>query len=152
MNRKAVLVVLVLVGLGAAFWAGRAVRTPAPASEAPAAAQALYHCPMHPQMTSDHPADCPICGMRMVPSRHAGQQPTHADSGVEGQAIVDIAPERQQRIGLQTSVATLAPFTRTIHAVGRIVPDETALHHVHTKVGGFVEVLYANATGARVVH
>ena len=28
---------------------------------------ALYHCPMHPTVTSDHPADCPICGMKLVP-------------------------------------------------------------------------------------
>ena len=26
----------------------------------------LYHCPMHPAITSDHPADCPICGMKLV--------------------------------------------------------------------------------------
>ena len=33
-----------------------------------ATAQAnFYHCPMHPAMVSDRPADCPICGMRMVP-------------------------------------------------------------------------------------
>ncbi len=30
-------------------------------------AMARYHCPMHPTMVSDHPGDCPICGMRLVP-------------------------------------------------------------------------------------
>jgi Cu(I)/Ag(I) efflux system membrane fusion protein len=30
------------------------------------AAKTLYVCPMHPTITSDHPADCPICGMRLV--------------------------------------------------------------------------------------
>ena len=28
---------------------------------------ALYRCPMHPAITSDHPGNCPICGMRLVP-------------------------------------------------------------------------------------
>ncbi|MGC8764028.1 MAG: efflux RND transporter periplasmic adaptor subunit [Acidobacteriota bacterium] len=28
---------------------------------------ASYHCPMHPQVISDRPGDCPICGMRLVP-------------------------------------------------------------------------------------
>lgn len=26
----------------------------------------LYQCPMHPTITSDHPSDCPICGMKLV--------------------------------------------------------------------------------------
>ena len=26
-----------------------------------------YYCPMHPEQVSDHPGDCPICSMRMVP-------------------------------------------------------------------------------------
>ncbi|MDO8525424.1 MAG: efflux RND transporter periplasmic adaptor subunit [Candidatus Omnitrophota bacterium] len=26
----------------------------------------MYHCPMHPQYTSDKPGDCPICGMKLV--------------------------------------------------------------------------------------
>ncbi|RJO66563.1 MAG: efflux RND transporter periplasmic adaptor subunit [Myxococcales bacterium] len=31
------------------------------------AGAAQYHCPMHPTYVSDHPGDCPICGMRLVP-------------------------------------------------------------------------------------
>ena len=30
-------------------------------------AAVMYHCPMHPTYVSDHPADCPICNMAMVP-------------------------------------------------------------------------------------
>jgi Cu(I)/Ag(I) efflux system membrane fusion protein len=40
------------------------------AASGPAAATAkkapLYQCPMHPTITSDHPGDCPICGMKLV--------------------------------------------------------------------------------------
>ena len=32
----------------------------------PAATQALYTCKMHPQVVSDHPGKCPICGMKLV--------------------------------------------------------------------------------------
>ncbi|HEX7500765.1 MAG TPA: efflux RND transporter periplasmic adaptor subunit [Polyangia bacterium] len=34
---------------------------PSEAKKAP-----LYRCPMHPAITSDHPGDCPICGMKLV--------------------------------------------------------------------------------------
>jgi len=29
--------------------------------------QAQYHCPMHPTYIADHPGECPICGMSLVP-------------------------------------------------------------------------------------
>ena len=29
----------------------------------------LYTCSMHPQIIQDHPGDCPICGMKLVPLR-----------------------------------------------------------------------------------
>jgi membrane fusion protein, copper/silver efflux system len=31
--------------------------------------KALYTCSMHPQIVQDHPGDCPICGMKLVPTR-----------------------------------------------------------------------------------
>jgi hypothetical protein len=31
-------------------------------------ARAQYHCPMHPTYVSDKPGDCPICGMKLVPT------------------------------------------------------------------------------------
>ena len=36
------------------------------APTATAAKKPLYQCPMHPSITSDHPGDCPICGMKLV--------------------------------------------------------------------------------------
>jgi Cu(I)/Ag(I) efflux system membrane fusion protein len=42
----------------------------------PAAAAAeqktTYVCPMHPSVTSDHPGDCPICGMKLVKAQSSG--------------------------------------------------------------------------------
>src|SRR6516225_1324997 len=33
------------------------------------AEKTLYTCSMHPQVIQDHPGDCPICGMKLVPVR-----------------------------------------------------------------------------------
>jgi hypothetical protein len=35
----------------------------------------LYTCPMHPQVVSDHPGKCPICGMTLVPKAKAAPSP-----------------------------------------------------------------------------
>lgn len=40
----------------------------------------MYHCPMHPTYTSDRPGDCPICGMRLVPT-------TPADPATKGATV-----------------------------------------------------------------
>jgi Cu(I)/Ag(I) efflux system membrane fusion protein len=42
------------------------------AGPASAEKKTTYVCPMHPTITSDHPADCPICGMKLVPVSEAG--------------------------------------------------------------------------------
>ncbi len=36
---------------------------------APAAETVTYTCPMHPEVTSDKPGQCPKCGMNLVPKK-----------------------------------------------------------------------------------
>jgi len=43
------------------------LRITAPADTAPAAAGAIYTCPMHPEIRQDHPGNCPKCGMTLEP-------------------------------------------------------------------------------------
>ena len=38
----------------------------------------MYHCPMHPTYVSDHPGDCPICNMKLVPIEDAAATGTTA--------------------------------------------------------------------------
>lgn len=69
-----VLVLGLAAGGGAAVLATRgrgdhdhaASRGPAEQGAQTAEQKPLYVCPMHPTITSDHPADCPICGMKLV--------------------------------------------------------------------------------------
>src|SRR5205809_8045216 len=75
MNKRSVAFLLAALAVLALAVAGgvhfRSRRAPAGASAMssvvrPSRGQ-TYYCPMHPTMISDHPADCPICQMRMVP-------------------------------------------------------------------------------------
>ena len=47
------------------------------------AEKTLYTCSMHPQVIQDHPGDCPICEMKLVPVRKdtASAGNAHQDSG-----------------------------------------------------------------------
>jgi membrane fusion protein, copper/silver efflux system len=60
----ALILAVVAAVTGARYLGNRGA--PEPAAKAQSA-RIRYHCPMHPAMISDHPGDCPICGMRMVP-------------------------------------------------------------------------------------
>jgi membrane fusion protein, copper/silver efflux system len=44
------------------------------------AGDVVYQCPMHPSVTSDHPADCPICGMKLVATEVAAAPLAAEDS------------------------------------------------------------------------
>lgn len=153
--RRARASALTLVLAVACAGAGCRRQEPAPApGAAPAAAPQKaqrWHCPMHPSYVADGPGKCPICNMDLVPVPAAAGGPIGAPAaGPAGLAEVTIDAQRQQLIGLRSEAVRRGPFAGTIRTVGRLVYDETRLHHVHTKYEAYVEQLYANFTGKYV--
>jgi Cu(I)/Ag(I) efflux system membrane fusion protein len=71
-------------------------------------------------------------------------------SPVKGYTPVRISSEKQQLIGVRLAPAEVGPMTKTIRAVGRVDYDESRLHHIHTKVDGWIGKLYVSYTGQRV--
>jgi Cu(I)/Ag(I) efflux system membrane fusion protein len=59
------IVIGVIIGGGSVWLAMRKESTPPDKSAI--VKTTIYQCPMHPSVTSDHPGDCPICGMRLEP-------------------------------------------------------------------------------------
>lgn len=63
----AIALVLVVAALVLAGPGGALGRLGALSSiSAPAASQTMYVCPMHPEVTSSRPGNCPKCGMKLV--------------------------------------------------------------------------------------
>jgi Cu(I)/Ag(I) efflux system membrane fusion protein len=150
MSRRSTALAVAFLALGVAALPACRKETVAPAATAEAA---LYHCPMHPDVTSDKPGSCPICGMDLVKVEPAAPAETGSappPSGVAGRAAVTLSAERRQLLGVRSQEVRHARLERAIRTVGRIAVDERRLHHVHTKFEGYVERLYVDFTGAFV--
>jgi RND family efflux transporter MFP subunit len=100
---------------------------------------------MHPQYRSDKPGTAPDCGMDLVP-KYAQEEPEQPMS----EGTIRISAERQQLIGVRTARAERQSVLRTIRAVGRVTIDETRIAHIHTKVAGYIEHVYADFVGKQV--
>jgi RND family efflux transporter MFP subunit len=112
-------------------------------------AHQLYTCGMHPQVVQDHPGNCPICGMKLVPLRQkSGTQPTEV-SGAASNAIV-LDRGTIQNMDLRIAPVSQGPVERAVRTVGIIDYDETALTEVSTKFRGWIEKLYVDSTGKQM--
>lgn len=130
-----------------------------------AEAKTEYYCPMHPSYHQDKPGNCPICAMKLVKLEKSpasetktGTQPMagmpmggteQASPTAAGQTqnAIFIAPQKQQLIGMRSVAASVQPLAKEIRAVGKVAFDETRVTHIHTKVSGYIEEVYANYIG-----
>ncbi len=108
----------------------------------------IYTCPMHPQIISDKPGSCPICGMDLVPIESVGMGDKKEE--VEGLSKVFISDKQAKMLGLTYEKAEKREIKREIVTSATIVQDETRLYKINTKISGWVEKLYVNQTGQYV--
>ena len=119
----------------------------APSGEASAKVErkvAFYRSPMDPSIHADRPTQDSM-GMDFIPVYE--DEVEAPSSQVEGRAAVMIPADRRQLLGVQSEVLKRGSLSRSIRTVGRIVPDERLLHHVHTKYDGFIEHVYVDFIG-----
>ncbi|HEX2344689.1 MAG TPA: efflux RND transporter periplasmic adaptor subunit [Vicinamibacterales bacterium] len=74
-----------------------------------------------------------------------GIEPTTGADARHNRVPVDAAAARSLDIRLET--VGYASLTQTVRAVATVVPDESRISHVHTRVAGWVEQLDVNTTG-----
>lgn len=130
-----------------------------------------YYCPMHPSVVQDHPGDCPICSMTLVPREHAEvptQKPATASRAehrheanvaadaatpapqVAGLTPVEIPAQRVQLIGMRTAPVTRTTLPAELKAVGYVAATESGLAVVQTRFAGWIEELLVAETGQQV--
>ena len=129
----------------------------------------LWTCGMHPNVITEEPGQCPICGMNLTPVKQAaddegdgagtghgtahGEMSTatpEATAGNSRDASIVIDPVTIQNIGVQTATVRERPLTRSIRTVGHLDYNEEMLSRINVKYAGWIEKLYVNETGQQV--
>ncbi len=153
MTKHKVAIVALAAAAAAAlyFYTSHPARPPLPAQTAdgktadnsPADSTPAIHrnwvCPMHPEISQDHPGTCPICGMKLVETNSAPHE-----HGVQ----VDNATV--QRLGIRLASVKQGMIGHDIQAYGNIVASENSLYTVHTRYDGWIKKLHVHAVGEKV--
>jgi RND family efflux transporter MFP subunit len=117
------------------------------AAHASAHAATAYTCPMHPDYRSDHPGNCPICGMTLKEERAGAATGGDAAARTLPPGGVQVSPERQQAIGVRLGVASRIAGTRLLRTTGRVVPDENRTYPIVAAVSGWIRNVENVTTG-----
>lgn len=86
-----------------------------------------YQCPMYPEVVSDHPGTCPICGMNLVAvgERAGHEHPTGSsvDTGESASAVVELSAAVIDQLGVRTAKVRRGALERHIETFGIFYPD-----------------------------
>jgi Cu(I)/Ag(I) efflux system membrane fusion protein len=145
-------VLAALYTLGLAFLPSRSGATASKDEHAGHQHGTKYYCPMHPQIVSDQPGQCPICSMTLVPMKEGASATAAANTApaVPGLASVEAPADRVQAIGVRVEAARRAQLAASLRAVARIAADESRLARIHVRFSGYVEKLFVAEQGAPV--
>src|SRR5260370_1684805 len=122
---------------------------------------------MHKTYHSDKPGNCPICRMKLVKQEGPGTataaggaakvEPTAgapAASPTPSPASQDnaifVPPEKQEVMGMRSVPAEMGTLTKDMRIVGKVSYDETRVTHIHSKVPGYIEEVFADSVGKPV--
>lgn len=99
----------------------------------------IWTCSMHPQIKSNEPGYCPICGMELIP--------LESDGGEIDPMAVSMSPVAMQLAQVEIMVVGNDLAQKSIRLNGKIQADERLLFTQSSHIPGRVEKLTVNFTG-----
>lgn len=110
--------------------------------------KSVYTCPMHPQVISDHPGTCPICGMDLI-LKH--DEPANTTENVSKNINeITLSPSQQVLANVQTEIVKSRNFPAELELNGYIKYNESSMRHISTPVSGNILKQYITFEGQYV--
>ncbi|HNP94361.1 MAG TPA: efflux RND transporter periplasmic adaptor subunit [Cyclobacteriaceae bacterium] len=105
----------------------------------------IWTCSMHPQIRSEKPGKCPICGMTLIPleSDDTGSDGTEQFTVKLSNAAMKIAEVEM------STIEKIAPY-KEVYLPGKVMPDERNIAQLTARYPGRLEKLFINFTGQKV--
>lgn len=143
--RQLLIAILIAAAFAGGFGYGRWYAKPTAGARQP-----LYWVdPMHPWYKSSRPGTAPDCGMKLVPVYPGDEAKYASDAGLPP-GTLEIAPEKRQLMGIEYGAARYETVAGSIRAAARVAMDETRVAKVQTRLEGWIEQVFADATGKPV--
>ena len=101
----------------------------------------VWTCSMHPQIRQPNPGLCPICNMDLILLQ---------DDGGGGLREVAVSAEAAALLDLRVTPARHAPAEANLKLFGKIAFDERRITTVTARMGGRLDRLFVDFTGALV--
>ena len=101
--------------------------------------QQTYTCSMHPQIVSDKPGACPICGMDLVPF-----DKTNTSN------FLTLSVPQLALANVTTDTITTGSFSSFKQLNGRLTVNPSQTEFISSRVAGRIEALYVKQTGVPV--
>ena len=145
-HRRLAVVVVAVVVLGALalrMILGTPPRTPGTGVPTTGPATRMWTCSMHPQIRLDHPGQCPICGMDLVPV-------AESSTAAQGSDVHALDPHAVAMARVETAAVESRALWKVLRTVGKVQLDETAVSLITARVDGRVDRVFADFPGTVV--
>jgi Cu(I)/Ag(I) efflux system membrane fusion protein len=98
----------------------------------------FYTCSMDPQVVSDKPGNCPICGMPLTPVKK---------SAVDNTDDIELSDQQIQLGNIRVDTITMGNIQNSMELTGILNVNASQMASVSARVMGRIEKLYVKTTG-----